>query len=252
MFGLTGIEAQAWLGLAFLIVMLTGFYVWYWPRMRAWASLLKVRRNRGRYRWHLDLHNAVGLVTLIPLVIITITGINFAYPREVAKTWDVVTLGAYDTEVTEEAAISEPNGEEPIGLDRALEIAEDVGVVDVQYVSGTGGSPVGVYDVGGYIDSAALGMLGGERFVDLHIEQYTGEILEVHDPATESGVQRALDEWAAELHFGTFGGIGVQLLWFLVGLGPVVLAVTGVVMWINRHNVRKGRSAVAAANGGGD
>ena len=251
-FGLSGIQAQAWLGLFFLVIMLTGFYVWYWPRMRAWADIFRIRRNRGRYRWHLDLHNAVGLVTLLPLLVITVTGIWFGYPSQVAKAYDVATLGAYDTDVTEEVAVSQPTGEEPIGLDRALEIARDVGVVDVQFITGTGGSPVGVYDVSGYIDSSAIGMLGGERFVDLHIEQYTGEILEVHDPADESGVQRGLDEWAAELHFGSFGGIGVQLLWFLVGLGPAVLVVTGVVMWINRRNVRRGRAALAAATEGGD
>jgi uncharacterized iron-regulated membrane protein len=242
-FGLTGFEAQAWLGIAFVIVMLTGFYLWYWPRMRSWGKLFRIRNHLGRYRWHLDLHNAVGIVTIIPLLIITVTGINFGYPSEVAKVYDVATFGAYDTDVSEDVAVSTPNGEEPIGLDRAVELAEDIGVVDVQYVSGTGGSPVGTYDVGGYLDSSALGMLGGERFVDLHIDQYSGEILEVHDPADESGVQRGLDEWAAELHFGTFGGLGIQLLWFLVGLAPVVLVVTGVVMWINRHNVRKGRAA---------
>lgn len=240
-FGLTGIEAQAWLGIAFVIVMLTGFYVWYWPRMRAWGKIFGIRRT-SRYRFHLDLHNVVGLLTLPPLLIITLTGINFGYPQQFAKFYDVVTLGSYDQDVTEEAAVSTPTGGEPIGLERAQEIAEDLGVVDVQFVGGTGGSPVGVYDVGGYIDSAALGMLGGERFVDIHIEQYTGEILEVHDPAAESGVQRGLDEWAAELHFGTFGGLGIQLLWFVVGLAPALLAVTGVVMWINRHNVRKARA----------
>ena len=92
-------------------------------------------------------------------------------------------------------------------------------------------------------------MVGGERFVDLHIDQYTGEILEVHDPADESGVQRALDEWADAVHFGSFGGLLVQVLWVLVGIGPLVLAVTGVVMWVNRHNVRKGRAPAAVPGG---
>ena len=39
-----------------------------------------MRRDLGRYRWHLDLHNAIGVVTLVPLLLITITGINFAFP----------------------------------------------------------------------------------------------------------------------------------------------------------------------------
>ena len=247
--GIPAIEAQAWLGVAFLISMLSGFYVWYWPRMRAWGQLLKVRRGLGRYRWHLDLHNAIGVVTLVPLLLITITGINFAFPRQVSAVYDVITLGAYDRDGTEDVAVSEPNGQEAIGLERATEIVEDLGVVDVEFATSTGGSPVGTYEVGGYIDSAALGMVGGERYVDVHIDQYTGSILEVHDPADGSGVQRGLDEWANAVHFGSFGGLLVQVLWVLVGLGPLVLAVTGVVMWVNRHNVRKGRAPAAVPGG---
>lgn len=51
--------------IAFLVVLLAGFYLWYWPRMRAWSKIFTLRRRHGRYRWHLDPHNAIGLVTLI-------------------------------------------------------------------------------------------------------------------------------------------------------------------------------------------
>jgi len=36
------------------------------------------------------------------------------------------------------------------------------------------------------------------------------------------------------IHFGNFGGWPVQVLWALLGLVPVLLLVTGYVMWWNR------------------
>jgi uncharacterized iron-regulated membrane protein len=38
----------------------------------------------------------------------------------------------------------------------------------------------------------------------------------------------------ARLHFGTFGGWPVRVTWFIIGLAPAVLFVTGVLMWWNR------------------
>jgi uncharacterized iron-regulated membrane protein len=246
-FGLEGIEAQAWLGVLFLVVMLSGFYLWYWPRMRAWAKLLKIRRGLGRYRWHLDLHNAVGVITIVPLLLITITGINFAFPNQVSAVYDVVTFGAYDNDATEQVVTSEPTGTATIGVEQAQEIVEAIDPsIDVQFVSSTGGSPVASYEVGAYVDAAAIGMLGGQRYVEFHVDQYTGQVLEIHDPATDSAVDRGLDEWAGPIHFGTFGGIVIQLLWVVVGLAVPVLAVTGVVMWLNRRNVRRRRGALTS------
>ena len=41
-------------------------------------------------------------------------------------------------------------------------------------------------------------------------------------------------EWFARVHIGRFSGMTVKLIWGVVGLVPVVLFVTGVIMWWNR------------------
>ena len=41
-------------------------------------------------------------------------------------------------------------------------------------------------------------------------------------------------EWFARLHIGRFSGMTVKVVWGVVGLVPVVLFVTGVIMWWNR------------------
>src|SRR5207302_1189827 len=48
---------------------------------------------------------------------------------------------------------------------------------------------------------------------------------------------RAGDEvlrWVARLHFGRFGGWPIKTLWFVIGFAPVVLFITGMIMWWNR------------------
>jgi len=40
--------------------------------------------------------------------------------------------------------------------------------------------------------------------------------------------------WVARLHFGRFAGWPIKTLWFLIGFAPVILFITGVIMWWNR------------------
>jgi len=48
---------------------------------------------------------------------------------------------------------------------------------------------------------------------------------------------RAGDEvlrWVARLHFGRFAGWPIKTLWFVIGFAPVILFITGMIMWWNR------------------
>ncbi len=40
--------------------------------------------------------------------------------------------------------------------------------------------------------------------------------------------------WNRGLHDGTFAGLWSEWIWFLIGLTPVLLFVTGFIMWWNR------------------
>ena len=41
-------------------------------------------------------------------------------------------------------------------------------------------------------------------------------------------------EWFARAHIGRFAGMGVKIIWGVIGLVPPILFVTGVIMWWNR------------------
>ncbi len=51
-------------------------------------------------------------------------------------------------------------------------------------------------------------------------------------------IQRSFGDWVLRwfsyLHFGNFGGMPIKILWCIIGLAPVVLFATGLLMWWNR------------------
>ena len=65
------------------------------------------------------------------------------------------------------------------------------------------------------------------------------DIVEYLQPAENftDGQVRSGDEflrWLSRLHFGRFGGWPIKALWAVLGILPVILFITGLVMWWNR------------------
>jgi uncharacterized iron-regulated membrane protein len=70
-------------------------------------------------------------------------------------------------------------------------------------------------------------------------------------------VNQSLGDWIiwsqVPLHFGTYWGLGVKIVWALAGMAIPLLAITGLLMYWNRvlrrkwKTLRKARTARAAA-----
>ena len=76
-----GMDMVGWLGVLFIVVLLTGFYVWYWPGVRRWATAFVIKRGRGAFTFNLTLHKVIGIVVWGPLLLVAFTGIAFAFPN---------------------------------------------------------------------------------------------------------------------------------------------------------------------------
>jgi len=62
-------------------------------------------------------------------------------------------------------------------------------------------------------------------------------VVDYLQPPDAQGTLRTGDtvlEWFAKVHFGRFSGLWVKVVWGVLGLVPVMLFVTGVIMWWNR------------------
>ena len=68
----------------------------------------------------------------------------------------------------------------------------------------------------------------------------TGAVAKITDVRSE-GLWTRIEDTFGTLHFGTFGGLSIKILWCLGGLTPGVLALSGFVVWQSRRRARRNR-----------
>ena len=248
-----GPDMVGWFAVGFIAVLLSGFYLWYWPGVRRWATALVVRRGRGTFTFNMSLHKVIGLVVWLPLTVIAFTGAAFAFPN-MEKWFDNVTPAHRDFYLwttPEDLVSSESNGREAIGLDRAREILEE------RYPSRKIASLFTPFDeTGTYFAWVTRGFdpwtrEGGAGNAYVGLDQYTGETLYDGIPGEGNVFDQAWDDWSFPLHTGDFGGTTTRVIWVAIGLSPIALGVTGVTMNLVRRSKRKRRSGPTDASGVG-
>jgi uncharacterized iron-regulated membrane protein len=217
--------------IAIALMALTGFIIW-WPGIATWRRALTVDIRRGRRRITFDLHRAVGIWSGSLLLMWAVTGIAFVWPqpfREMVNTISPITVSRSPTSHAPFPATKRPW--------RAL-VEKAQAAVPGQHVARV---------VTPSSDSAAFLVMfsavqptpsGSPRLTSVYLDQYSGEILR------EAGVEgRTLGDvvmaWVAPLHVGNFSGNVIRVAWFVFGLTPALLFVTGFVMWWTRLMARR-------------
>jgi uncharacterized iron-regulated membrane protein len=247
----TGDDMVAWFAVGWMVVLLGGFYLWYWPGVKRWANAVRVQRGRGRFAFHMSLHKAIGLVFFVPLTVIAFTGIAFAFPN--LKGWyENVTPAQRGFELwvpPDDQSVSEkPRGREPIGLDEFTAIVErEFPDRAVQWVEPPhDGDKRGVYAAWVTRGFDPWTREGGAGNVWVTVDQYTGEVLADETPEAGNVFDQAWSDWSYPLHTGDFGGPVSRAIWVLVGLSPLVLGFTGIAMYLVRRSKHKQRAPTAA------
>jgi uncharacterized iron-regulated membrane protein len=86
-----GGDVIAWLGVAMMVSMATGLYLW-WPRNRNWRVAFTIKRGtRGRRRL-LDLHNIFAVYLYLPLLILAGTGVYINKPNWIDPAISLVSV----------------------------------------------------------------------------------------------------------------------------------------------------------------
>lgn len=68
----------------------------------------------------------------------------------------------------------------------------------------------------------------------------TGDLITTYDIRNAS-VWAKFDDSTRKLHFGYFAGIWSKIIWCIIGLSPVLLAITGLLMYLLRRSPKKYR-----------
>jgi len=223
-----------WLGVCMLLLGISGLVLW-WPRRGQWKQALTVQARAKGYRFHRDLHGAVGFWTLSVFLLVSFTGVYIAFPQSLSALLGLPAAGPAG--VPPQAVVA------PAGPDATLAdyfVLAKAAVPDGEPYSAMLPFRPGM---GTRVALAYPGMGEGAPAILATIDTEAGVVSELRDPRTY-GVGEVFQAWQRPLHMGLGWGPIWQFLVFLSGFLPLLFAITGVSMWlIKRRNRRRMQAA---------
>lgn len=235
-----GTTAVGIAGLAMLVSLLTGLWLWWPSRARLAAALRPVLRS-GALRKTYDLHVLGGIYGLLVLAALAFTGSALALSEQTR--WLVGGLSPLRAPLRPGAGLL-ADGAAAISLDEAARVARGrFPDAELRWVEspGAAGGPIVL----------RLWQPGepGRRFprTQVWVHPASGEILAVRNPRDNSGGDTFM-AWLHPLHNGEALGLAGRWLACIAGLLPAMLLVTG---WLRWRHKRRARRATAERRGGG-
>lgn len=220
-----GMAASAVFAVVLCLLGLSGLIL----HRRFWGNLFRVRWKARRVVAFSDLHKMVGVIASPILLILGVTGAWWNI-SELMHEYEEHQSGA------EHHVMTGRLYNEAVSLDSLLARSRQrVQGFDTTYISlpWEPERPITLY--GDVPDSNAL-MSQYASYVSFDAQD--GERLAEQDIRQAGLGVKALDSFR-RLHFGDFGGLASRILWALVGMMPLVLAVTGVTLWATRRRKMK-------------
>jgi uncharacterized iron-regulated membrane protein len=235
--GTTGRTVNGVGGLCLFLLCLTGVPLW-WQGLRRWILGLKVgwRLSWKRINW--DLHSATGIYTFCFAALWGLTGAYFAFPdaTRAAVGWFLPVYPSVRALRTAKPKADATTKGPTLRLDTLASAASAAAPgtrVTMILFPEAPSLPARVLVMPEDVPASAH-HFRGEVFVDRTSAKIVRTSL--YQDATSGDV---LIRWIVPLHFGTFGGLPIKLLWLFLGLTPGLLAVTGTLLWWNRVASKK-------------
>jgi uncharacterized iron-regulated membrane protein len=214
------------MGLLLLVAVVSGV-VLYAPFMRKLEFGTVRCAKRPRLKW-LDLHNLLGVVTLVWVFVVGATGMINTWADLVIKYWQYdqlsVLLAPYKGQP--EVAMAE-RGSVQRSLEAAIERAPGMKVSFIAFPGTAFSSPHHntVFMRG---DSPFTSRLLQPVLVDAHSAEVTAA------PRLPWYLTALLV--SQPLHFGDYGGMPMQILWALLDIATIIVLGSGLYLWLKRGN----------------
>jgi uncharacterized iron-regulated membrane protein len=218
-----------WSTLIFVLLLVTGLILW-WPkkwnrsaRNRSFTIKWKASFKRVNY----DLHNVPGFYSLLPALVISLTGLVFSFNRITALVYFLASGSA--TAPAPIVARSLPPDRIAVQietpLDKAFHLAQEQLPAARRIVVSPAIGREGVIYVAGYGDDETY--YGSDVF---QFDQYTGSLLHRRKNREKNAGER-LVEMNYDIHVGAIGGLTGKIIAFIASLICASLPVTGFIIW---------------------
>jgi len=227
-------------GLALLYLTLTGLWLWF-PRPGKGKAAVTVRWKKGRFARDTDLHNVAGLIALPLLAIWAFTGAGYEL-EPVEHLWHAATPSSSLDETYVEP-LSERSKAPDISVEQAVTAARNhrphdrLVNIDVPAKDDPTGSFT-FYFQDGY-DPWGNSEYPGE--IGVYVDRHTGVAKEFYGLDGRSTAEVLWDDFNFPVHTGFIVNGWWRAIWFVLGLAPVLLAITGVSTWLVRRRTKRSR-----------
>ncbi|WP_181885662.1 PepSY-associated TM helix domain-containing protein [Trinickia dinghuensis] len=225
--------------IAFGFALVSGLIV-HLPRLT--KDLFALRPGKNRKRFWQDAHNALGLFALPFYAMIAITGAFMCLTTVIVFVFNVAfghelsaALPAMRSPVAQAAAPSreEASHAAPLRAGQLLDAARRrVPDLDPKWITFVGyGKPDGFVEVWGDVPNA----LGTQGAIALRLN--TGAVMGNQTPGARDA-NHAIGSAIYGLHFGTYGGLTLRWIYFVLGLCGAAMVLTGNLMWLEARRKR--------------
>jgi len=236
--------------LIYVVISLTGLLLWLprtaaaWRRKSTWKTALNVRVRRGGWPLVFDLHNALGFYSLLPALILALTGLcwSFGWYRDAVGA--VLGEAPFKAKSEKPEALTPPDGSpRPATLEELIARHNelDPGAGDVTISIPQDESTATTIQKGRVDGFFALAVKNKTQWDRLDasvvsVERY-GKTVEVERFADKPFGAKIASSIRA-LHLGEITGLSSKIFFFVVCLIATSFPATGVALWANKLRAR--------------
>jgi len=220
----------------FIIMLITGIILW-WPKNK------KMRRGRLSFDWknvktwkrkNYDLHNILGFYASFIALILSISGIYFAYPW-VKNVFNFTLSGSID--LPKEKEIKSPDS-----LSVKNNSVFDLTVQETRKLYSSSSSfriPLnGKNKKGKELKNIPVSVYGKDgRFAirnQVVFDKYSGKLL-ANKPHQDLNNAEKYANANYDIHTGSYFGLFGKMIWFITGLICASLPITGFLVWLGKQ-----------------
>jgi uncharacterized iron-regulated membrane protein len=219
--------------LLLVILSLTGIVLW--PGWRKLATGFTIKWDAHPKRLNFDLHKVAGIVAVIFLLLTAFTGFCWNF-------YDISYPAIYALTLTPKLPdpVSKPiSNQTPVQLSQILLTAEAAFPNAKTAWISLPTKPEAVFTIYKQRPNERNNFDNA-----VYLDQFTGQVVRVSDGQKQTLGDRVLNSFVP-LHYGTFWGLPSRILYVFVGLAPLVLFITGLVMWWHRKRKQPATAAIA-------
>ena len=204
-----------------------GFFIY----RQFWVGFFTLRWGKS---WRVlmgDIHSRLGVLSSVVFIVLGFTGAYWNLTHAIPDIWN---HGLFEHE--EAALPSEPMYSQDISLSAMVEDSQKAIEGYRAYYLSFPWEPGVDFTFWGAVSSGHF--LRSPYGSTVVYDHQTGERKSVSDIREANGFYQTVDTFY-RLHFGTFGGLTIKIIWCVLGFAPALLALSGTFVWWKRK--RRGK-----------